>query len=210
MADTNLFEKTLKKTSGEIKSRIQKMISEGSTFCCTNMNISAEVPDTSPEAETGDKLTIYCSREQITAWLDTLFNDELKTKPLNPMALEQMAKKGIQPKKQPREILLIIIVPSVKRVHIAISVPGSMQIDLDKFIDSSFKNSISNTGVVYNMEKKENDENGKLVYLDYETDSEVKEIDNALAMFFAQLKKDGIYVDNTSDDEYVDYLEGME
>jgi hypothetical protein len=205
MADTMAFDKTLKKTSGEIKSRIQKMISEGSTFCCTNMNISIEIPDNSPEAESGDKLTIYCNKEQIDKWLNTLFNEELKTKPLNPMALEQMAKKGIQPKKQPREILLIIIVPSNKKVHIGISVPEGMNIEINKFIENSFKNSINSSGGKYNIYKVEE----KLIYIDYDTDSEVKEIDNALAMFFKQLKNDGIYVNDESDEEYVDYLEGM-
>lgn len=211
MADTTVFDKILKKTSGEIKSRIQKMISEGSAFCCTNMNISVEIPDNSPEAEPGDKLTIYCTKEQMENWLNTLFNEELKTKPLNPMALEQMAKKGIQPKKQPREIMLIIIVPSNKRVHIGVSVPEGMNINIDEFIKNSFQNNVINvSGDGFEMKYNVNKIDDKLVYIDYETDSEVKEIDNALAMFFKQLKKDGIYVDEESDGEYVDYLEGME
>lgn len=208
MADS--FDKIFKKTSGEIKSRIQKMISEGSTFCCTNMNISTEIPDNSPEAESGDKLTIYCTKEQMVSWMGSLFNEELKTKPLNPMALEQMAKKGIQPKKQPREIMLIIIVPSHKRVHIGVSVPVGMNINIDEFIKNSFQNNVNSFGVGFEMKYNVNKIEEGLVYIDYETDSEVKEIDNALAMFFKQLKKDGIYVDEESDGEYVDYLEGME
>ena len=143
-------------------------------------------------------------------WLNNLFNEELKTKPLNPMALEQMAKKGIQPKKQPREIFLIIIVPSHKRVHIGVSVPDGMNINIDEFIKNSFQNDINySSGMGFEVKYNINKIDEKLVYIDYEIDSEVKEIDNALAMFFKQLKKDGIYVDEESDGEYVDYLEGM-
>ena len=44
-------------------------------------------------------------------------------------------------------------------------------------------------------------------FVDYPTDSEVKEIDNTLTLCFNQLKRDGIYVVEESDDEYVNYLE---
>ena len=50
----------------------------------------------------------------------------------------------------------------------------------------------------------------KLAFIEYSTDSEVKEIDNTINMFFKQLKKDNIYKDEDSDDEFVNYLENME
>ena len=37
----------------------------------------------------------------------------------------------------------------------------------------------------------------------------VKEIDNALRLFFNQLKVEGIYVDDEPDEDYVNYLEEM-
>ena len=46
-----------------------------------------------------------------------------------------------------------------------------------------------------------------LAFIEYKTDSEVKEIDNTLTLCFNQLKIDGIYVVEESDDEYVNYLE---
>ena len=106
-----------------------------------------------------------------------LFYEELKTKPLNPMALEQMAKKCIQPKKQPREIFLIIIVPSHKRVHIGVSVPDGMNINIDEFIKNSFQNDINySSGMGFEVKYNINKIDEKLVYIDYEIDKNVPKI----------------------------------
>jgi hypothetical protein len=199
------FDKQFKKASQTIKSRIQTMITEGSTFCCMNTNIFIEINDTSPEAESGDKLTLYSEKEKLSKWFHNLFLEELKNKVLNPLALEQMKLKGIAPKKQPRDIILIIVVPSNKRVHIGISIP-----DIEEYNNFNLKEFISNALKpvdAYNIYFEESD---KLAFVEYKTDSEVKEIDNTITMFFDQLKKDSIYKDDASDDEYVDYLEGME
>jgi hypothetical protein len=205
------FDKQFKKASQTIKSRIQTMITEGSVFCCMNTNIYIEINDTSPDAESGDKLTLYSEKEKLSKWFHNLFLEELKNKVLNPMALEQMKLKGIEPKKQPRDIILIIVVPSDKRVHIGISIP-----DIEEYNNFNLKEFISNALKpidAYNMYFEDSDKlnnKNKLAFIEYKTDSEVKEIDNTITMFFNQLKKDSIYKDEESEDEYVDYLEGME
>ena len=200
------FDKRFKTASAEIKSRIQKTITDGATFCCMNMNVCIEVPDISPEAESGDKLTLYADKDYVNNWLRNLLSEELKTKELNPKALEQMRLKGIHHKKHPHDILLIIIVPSTKTIHIGISEPVGFD---DKFNFNIFKFVREALSPI----KKDNYVNSFITFtstftfVDYPTDSEVKEIDNALTLFFNQLKRDGIYVVDESDDEYVNYLE---
>jgi len=205
------FDKQFKKASQTIKSRIQTMITEGSAFCCMNTNIFIEINDTSPDAESGDKLTLYSEKAKLSKWFHNLFLEELKNKVLNPMALEQMRLKGIEPKKQPRDIILIIVVPSDKRVHIGISIPDVEEynnFNLKEFISNALK-PINSYNMYFDDSDKINNEN-KLAFVEYSTDSEVKEIDNTITMFFNQLKKDNIYKDDESDEEYVNYLEGMD
>ena len=194
------FEKRFKTASVEIKSRIQKAITDGALFCCMNMNICIEVNDTSLEAESGDKLTLYANKDYVDNWLRNLLSEELKTKELNPKALEQMRLKGIQPKKQPHNILLIIIVPSAKNIHIGISEPVGFdeKFNIFKFV----REALTPIKKSYHMNSF-----ATFTFVEYPTDSEVKEIDNTLTLCFNQLKADGIYVVEESDDEYVNYLE---
>jgi hypothetical protein len=203
------FDKQFKKASQEIKSRIQKMITEDSKFCCMNYNIAIEVNDTSPDAEYGDKLTVYSDIATLDKWFHNLFLEELKNKPFNPIAFEQMRIKGISPKKNPRDILLIIIVSSTKKVHIGISVPDSKEyqhFDLNQFICNALMSIQTNDDTnIINIVVPD-----KLAFIEYATDSEVKEIDNALTLFFNQLKSDGIYKNDDSDDEYVNYLDEID
>jgi len=204
------FDKQYKKASQIIKSRIQTMITDKLPFCCMSTNIYIEINDNSPEAESGDKLTIYSENVKLTNWFHNLFLEELKNKVLNPMALEQMKLKCIEPKKQSRDIILIIVVPSHKTVHIGISIPDTEQynnFNLKEFIKNSLESVNS-----YNIYFDDSDDStiNKLAFIEYSTDSEVKEIDNTINMFFKQLKKDNIYKDEDSDDEFVNYLENIE
>jgi len=196
------FEKRFKYASAEIKSRIQKAITAGALFCCMNMNICIEVNDTSPEAESGDKLTLYADKDYVDNWIRNLLLEELKTKELNPKALEQMRLKGIQPKKQPHDILLIIIVPSVKTIHIGISEPIGFYDKCNFNIFKFVREALTPIKKTYHINSF-----ATFTFVDYPTDSEVKEIDNTLTLCFNQLKADGIYIVEESDDEYVNYLE---
>ena len=124
-------------------------------------NIYIEINDTSPEAESGDKLTLYSEKEKLSKWFHNLFLEELKNKVLNPIALEQMKLKGIEPKKQPRDIILIIVVPSDKRVHIGISIPDIEEynnFNLKEFIKNALK-PINSYNVYYDDSHNINNEN---------------------------------------------------
>ena len=48
------------------------------------------------------------------------------------------------------------------------------------------------------------------MFIEYPTEFELKEIDNTMSLFFKQLKVEGIYIDDEPDEEYVNYLEGIE
>jgi hypothetical protein len=167
-----------------------------------NMNVYIKVPDTSSEAESGDELTVYADKDYVDNWIRKLLTEELRTKELNPKALEQMRLKGIQPKKQPHDILLIIIVPSAKTIHIGISEPLGFDAQCNFNIFKFVREALEPIKKAYHMNSF-----ATFTFVEYPTDSEVKEIDNALTLCFNQLKRDGIYVVDESDDEYVNYLE---
>ena len=197
------FSKEKKKCEAEIKEQINKILKHNGSFVCMSKDISIVIPDKSEEAEPTDTLTKYLPSEEGDKWIRSLFLDTLKSKELNPKALEQMKAKGITPKPQPMDILLIIIIPSEKSIKIGVSAPPTMELDLLSFC----KNSLTNDKhISYTIEIH----NDKLMFIEYPTEFELKEIDNAMSLFFKQLKVEGIYIDDEPDEEYVNYLEGID
>jgi hypothetical protein len=202
--ETNfLFLKEKKKGESEIKEQINKIIKNDGTFCCMTKDISIVIPDKSEDAEPNDTLTKYLPNDEGNQWIRLLFLETLKSKELNSKALEQMKAKGITPKPQPMDILLIIIIPAEKSIKIGISVPSTMELDLISFCNKSLT---KDTPISYTTDMHHD----KLVFIDYSTEFELKEIDNALSLFFKQLKAEGIYIDDEPDEDYVNYLEGIE
>jgi len=197
------FSKEKKKCEAEIKEQINKILKHNGSFVCMSKDISIVIPDKSEEAEPTDTLTKYLPSEEGDKWIRSLFLDTLKSKELNPKALEQMKAKGITPKPQAMDILLIIIIPAEKSIKIGVSAPPTMDLDLLSFCKKSLTN---NKHITYTIEVY----NDKLVFIDYPTEFELKEIDNAMTLFFKQLKVEGIYIDDESDEEYVNYLEGID
>ena len=199
----SLFIKEKKKCESEIKEQINKIIKNEGKFCCMSKDISIIIPDKSEDAEPNDTLTKYLPTEEGNKWIRTLFLETLKSKELNAKALEQMKAKGITPKLQPLDILLIIIIPAEKSIKIGISIHLTMDLDLLNFCKNSLINDkhISYTIEIYS---------DKLMFIEYPTEFELKEIDNAMSLFFKQLKIEGIYIDDEPDEEYVNYLEGMD
>ena len=198
--DAQLFIKVKKTCESEIKEQINKIIKNEGIFCCISKDVSTVISDKSEEAEPSDTLTKYLPVEEGKQWSRNLFLEVLKSKELNPKALEQMKAKGITPKPQPMDLLLIIIVPSEKSINIGISVPPTIKLDLVKFCENSLAE------INYNFELY----NEKLGFITYSTEFELKELDNVKQLFFNQLKIEGIYIDDEPDEEYVNYLEGIE
>ena len=202
-SQSNLFDKEKKKCESEIKEHINKIIKNEGKFCCMSKDISIVIPDKSEDAESTDTLTKYLTHEDSNQWIRSLFLETLKSKELNPKALEQMKAKGITPKPQPLDIVLIIIIPAEKSIKIGVSVPVSMELDLLSFCKKSLTN---DTPILYTIEVYSD----KLMFIDYPTEFELKEMDNAMSLFFKQLKVEGIYIDDEPDEEYVNYLEKFE
>jgi hypothetical protein len=185
------FEKVFSSAVQKVKSSASQMITNGLNFSCQIVDIAVPNPSDSDE-------TVYPNKTEVMNWFDSLFSNELKFKPTNEKALEQMKKKGITPKKQPCEIILIIIVPSGDSMTIAVSFPENYPASLTKFVDDTMKSQ----NVSYDIALKDS-----MAYVNYKCDSPLKEKDNTSRMFFMQLKKDKIYVENDDGDEVVNYLE---
>ena len=92
-----------------INNKITKMIGNGYCFSCFTLDIAKSYTEKNQETEELESVTVFPSTTDISLWLTGLFAVELKYTPLSEKALEGLKKKGLTPKKQPIEILNIII-----------------------------------------------------------------------------------------------------
>jgi hypothetical protein len=188
MSFETTFSKSIKGITQEFKATAQQMISNGCNFSCQCLNISA----------TNGEETIYPESIDVSEWMKNFIQNETKTKPLNPKALEEMAKKGVKPKKGISEIILVAIVPSVDKIHVGILIPESFH------TITSVSDFVSHALVEYeyNTEYKDN-----YAFIDIAHRDSLKERDVVLRVFFTELKRLKIYVEDEEDDELVNYLE---
>ena len=179
------FSKSLKSIPQDFKATCNQMITNGCQFSCQCVTISTIKDDE----------TIFPNSDDVSKWMKNFMETELKPKPLNQKALEEMAKKGIQPKKQITDIILVCIVPSNTHIHVGVSVPTSSDINVEDFV----KNSVQKY-------ESEIETNGNFAYVSIQHDESLKERDNVLRCFFDELKKRKIYVEE-EEEEIVNYLE---
>ena len=184
--------KQYKKAQQEVKASIQQMISNNNNFCCTTADIFYQIDVKNEEDGTNEKMTIYPTSDEIDKWMKELFEVELKYKEPNAQAVESMKKKGIQPKKQCREIMLLIVVPSNTCVNIGISLPenNNMGVDIKMFINTALSNYDVDVDIV----------NG-VAYCMCLHESPMKGRDEVMLLLFNQLKKDKIYIEEIEDDD---------
>lgn len=201
------FDSDFQKTNGIVKSEAQKMISGDNDFLCFVVDICKKV-----QVKNGDETedaTVYPCTQEVVDWLTSLFDSkELKHKALPQKALDSMKARGIVQKKQPAEILNIVICASETDVVFVVHNPtdNNKQIDIIKFVTDALG---VTDEVVSNMLKSNKNEDYVFVHT---TDKErettpFKERDVLRNMFYVQMKKDGIYNDNDSDDEVCFYDE---
>ena len=188
MSFESTFSKSIKGITQEFKATAQQMISNGCNFSCQCLNISAANGEETVYPESGD----------VSVWMKSFIQNETKTKSLNPKALEEMAKKGVKPKKQISEIILVAIVPSVDTIHIGILMPESFHTitSLQDFVSHSLSEYEYKTEFIDNY-----------AFIDIVHSDSLKERDTVLRFFFAELKRLKIYVEDDEDDELVNYLE---
>jgi hypothetical protein len=181
------FSKSLKAISQDFKATANQMITNCCTFSIQSHTVSA----------TKDDETIFPNAEDLSNWMKNFMEVELKPKPLNQKALEEMAKKGIQPKKQITDIILVCIIPSNTHIHVAVYVPSSSEMPVKDFVSNSLS---SYNGVEYT-------ENQNYAYAWIPHPDSLKERDTVMRYFFTELKKRNIYVEEEEDDEIVNYLD---
>lgn len=192
MSFETIFNKSAKAVSQEFKTTAQVMISNQSQFSCQSLSISG----------TDGEDTVYPSAEDLTKFVQNLFQKELKPKPLNPKALEEMAKKGLKSKPQINEIILVCVIPSNTHVHVGVSIPENR---LDSMSPSDFLKSALST---YNFtEILPTVESKQLAFAQIEHPESLKERDVVLRCFFEDLKLRKIYVDDEEEEEIINYLE---
>lgn len=118
-------EKVFKSATGVVKSTIERAISNGMSFC---VQIA---PLQNNEGE-------FFTAEAVNEWIESV-KVTLEYKPVHPKALEGMKKNFLRnnpgkdiseyvPKKQPAEILHILICPADDRIFVTCHVPGHMPI----------------------------------------------------------------------------------
>lgn len=193
--DNSQFTKLFKIASQNVKTTASRMIKDGMTFSCQIADI---------KATDGDE-TVYPTNQEVDSWLQQLFLKDLKSKPLNEKALAAMTKKGITPQKQVLDILLIVIVASETHVHLGLSVPKDLEdLDVDPLqLAKSFTNGTSDGTLDENEQKYDWDSCEDYTILTYEYDSPLKEKDELQRRVFAQLKEQGIYVEEEEEDDEI-------
>ena len=180
------FEQTFSKSSkgaiADFKATAQVMISNGSTFSVQCLDISAVADDS----------TIYPNHIDLSSWTQNLLINETKSKQLPQKALEEMARKGLSPKKQINELILVAITPSMSHIHVGVSIPSHMSDMLNgkEFVSSALE-------VYLHDDIKVMDDKA---FVDIVHSEPLKERDNVLRCFFAELKKRKIYIEEEDDD----------
>jgi hypothetical protein len=184
------FEKVFKAAKGAAKSTIDIAISNGMSFSVQDIPLSNNEGEFPPD-------------DQVYEWTEAFVKDTIKHKALNEKALAGMKKKweathsGDQPfvpKKQASEILVILIAPSDKHIHLFCSVPKDMEYQQPNDASDHWEQ-----------------ENRTIHYAEImppEDTTVFKYRDDLKRTILNDLKKQGIYVeDEEEEEEIVNYLE---
>jgi hypothetical protein len=172
------IEKVFKKTSNEIKSLANTMISNGNMFCC------AVVDNTITESET----IIYPTNSMNIHFINNMFSKEFAPKQLPQKALDEMKKKGIEPKKQICDILLFVIIPTEYNIIVGINVPGNITFNIDDYILNTMMN-CDNVNIISNSNSYH------IITIEGFNNTPFKEADVIMRNTFIELKRMGLYKD---------------
>jgi hypothetical protein len=178
------FEQTFSKSSKaavlEFKTTAGQMISNGSKFSVQCLDISAIADDS----------TVYPGSMDLTKWTQDLLLNEIKSRPLPQKALEEMARKGLKPKKEISELILVSIVPSKTHIHVGVSTPAGM-LDPVEFTNNALESYLYDPIKVIDNK----------VFVDIPHSEPLKERDTILRCFFTELKRRKIYIDEEEEDD---------
>lgn len=174
--------KVLSAASNKVKTTVSQFISNGNDFCVVVGDLTTR---------NGDNITPP-NFNDTQKWLSDVITKTLAYKPLPAKALENMKLKGIVPKKQPGEILVIVLIDSETHVHIGYNIPDNMK---DKFIIDDYLKFLFNNKEKYSVDKNTSN-------IVYNADSPLKDRDTLMTKTFNYLKDAKIYIEeDDSDDE---------
>ena len=206
------YNKEIVSTIIKIKESIKQSISNGNNFCNTYGEISKKISvstmiesdelnedNTVKYIKNIEECTIYPESSDLQDWIVDCVKQITEYKPPTIQALENMKKKGIVPKKQPGEILIILVVPSRTHIHIAIYIPPMYrdEFDIKKFISGAMKDTLYTVTI-----------ENEYGFVNYPHESPLKERDNILRSFFEQLKVTmihGVYLYKDDNDDEISY-----
>lgn len=176
------FEKVFKTAANSIKTSINQSISNGMNF---NVQV---VPLGNNEGE-------FPPSGEVFEFVEAYIKNSMKYKALNPRALEGMRKKWekthgtdipFMPKRQPSEIIVVLIAPSDTGIHLFYSVPKALAFRLNHHDDHWVQ------------------DNRDIFYTEVQPPSDTtlfKYRDQLSREILAEIKKQGLYPDEDSDDE---------
>jgi hypothetical protein len=177
---SNKFEKLFKNRTIDTQVAISQSVKNGFDFICylADMKISTE------------NMLTYPSYIDTNKWMNNLFSRELKPKVYNKKALEAMEKRGITPPSVKKEVLTIVLASSETHIHVGFRVPCTQ---LNKFNKCDF--------LLYITDGKSFHANELICFQSnynifrFETDSPLKEVDDAKKRVFEFLESSKIYVE---------------
>lgn len=185
--------KVFKQAENTVKTTANTMISNKCDFCCTIADLSCRTEDT----------ISFPERDQVVTFLKTLLFQTLAYKPLPEKALASMKAKGVTPKKQPGEIILIVFAISDDYVHAGLFVPKQFELTPQQFIDFVFKDIPKVKDPSDEVENYVIDEGDSVFSIKHE--SPLKEVDNLTRKVFTMLKSLGIYKEEEEEDEIYEF-----
>ncbi len=183
------FDKVFKKNVNDIRSMANTMISNGNQFCVLVID---------PSTTSGEESITYPSYDQINDFLKSLMTKELVYKKLPDKAIEEMKKKGQEPKKQPNEILMCVIAPSETHVHMLVHNP------FEHVISTDLINLVFQSDTETNKPISESINNYDIV-LNVNHETPFKYCDDVLRNVYSALKKLEIYKGESKDDEPMNF-----
>lgn len=158
------------------------MIKNGNLFSINSYDISYQTNDE----------TIYMNDDEMIEFLQNLFNEKINYKQLPEKAIENMRKKGIEPKKQPIEMLLIFITCTKNDVYYYVSIPDNLYVDINKLMEDLDYQIVESTKDTFPRQQ---------FYGSVKCEFPLKYKDTVQQSFFTKFREIGLYQDDDSDDE---------
>uniref|UniRef100_A0A6C0E9E8 Uncharacterized protein n=1 Tax=viral metagenome TaxID=1070528 RepID=A0A6C0E9E8_9ZZZZ len=202
MALASTFTSEFKTQAGCIKSLSQKNIGGGFDFYCSSIGITRKEKFVNPETEEIEEQMVFPSGSELRAWLIKLYSSggDLAYKEPNAQALKNMQLKGLTPKKQPSQIMNILVTSTDTSNIVLVHFPSNMKdiLDIQVFLEDVRK--VANYSLETHVSTEATDYLLTFTYENTEKTS-FKESMTLEREFFQLLKKFKLMADDKDDDD---------